>query len=315
MRLSCSERKLLRMSEIADLAVVGSGFLGLAGAVSFAAERPGASVIVLSNQEQPTSSSASASTGGHILPGFELSNADLIERYGLTDARRLFDFTCDGARHLIGSSRHAVPMQTFVGITDTADVPMLKREIEALAQLGHRVSRLDKSNAPAAGLGGCVGGYIETETGLLRGEQRVAELHDTARSLGVRFVQAEVVSVDPADGLVLIDANSHQVTARTAIIAAGENIPALMGQSDEICTEITTSFRFDAPDGTPDMAACQSDSEPEYYWVHGGELRFGIRATPAPAFETAIERIMHRFGAAPGSHRGTASGNVVHREG
>jgi glycine/D-amino acid oxidase-like deaminating enzyme len=315
-------------TELFDLAVVGSGFLGLSAATAFASARPGSAVLIISPQTTPIEGSASASTGGHILPGFELSCFELLARYGQADAKRLFDFTLEGIRHLIGDATHAARCPTIIGTTAPNEIASMQEEIEALQQLGHSVTRLKARDLAARGLKGCLAGYRDHSTAILRGEQRLADLHQRARSLGVASKNARVTAIDqtPHDMTLatISECGSETIRARKLVVAAGENTAGLIGSSDPVRTQTTTSFRFDAPQNiqnTPNMvpspdhfAACQHCAEPEYTWVQNNEIRFGIRATPSPTIESAIERITHRFGEPPGPLREVRSGLIVHRQ-
>jgi glycine/D-amino acid oxidase-like deaminating enzyme len=74
------------LPERVDVAVVGAGFAGLAAARSLA--RRGASVAVL--EARTVGWGASSRNGGMVLTGLKLEPAQLVKRYGLAAARRMF---------------------------------------------------------------------------------------------------------------------------------------------------------------------------------------------------------------------------------
>ena len=69
-----------------DVAIVGAGYTGLAAARVLA--RHGAQVALL--EAQTIGWGASSRNGGMVLTGLKLDPAQLVARYGLTAARRMF---------------------------------------------------------------------------------------------------------------------------------------------------------------------------------------------------------------------------------
>ena len=70
-----------------DVAIIGAGYTGLAAARTLA--RAGAAVIVC--ERERVGWGASSRNGGQVLTGLKLDPATLVERFGETRARRLFD--------------------------------------------------------------------------------------------------------------------------------------------------------------------------------------------------------------------------------
>jgi glycine/D-amino acid oxidase-like deaminating enzyme len=71
----------------ADVVVIGAGYTGLAAAGHLA--RTGASVLVL--ERDRVGAGASSRNGGQVLTGLKLDPATLVDRFGETKARQLFD--------------------------------------------------------------------------------------------------------------------------------------------------------------------------------------------------------------------------------
>src|SRR5206468_485090 len=71
----------------ADVVVIGAGYTGLAAARHLA--RTGASVLVL--ERDRVGAGASSRNGGQVLTGLKLDPATLVQRFGKTKARQLFE--------------------------------------------------------------------------------------------------------------------------------------------------------------------------------------------------------------------------------
>jgi len=79
-----------------DVAIVGGGYTGLAAARQLA--RSGASVVLF--ERSAIGSGASSRNGGQVLVGMKIDPAALVERFGESRARRLFDISLDAIREL-----------------------------------------------------------------------------------------------------------------------------------------------------------------------------------------------------------------------
>ncbi|MBF9030265.1 FAD-dependent oxidoreductase [Rhodobacterales bacterium HKCCE3408] len=294
-----------------DLVVVGAGFLGLSAALSYATARPGASVRVLTDEAEIGENAASSRTGGHILPGFAVGAHGLLARYGGADAEWLLRFAGDAVDHVLrAADARAIP--TIIGHEDQDDVA---GEAEALASLGYDAPLLDADALAAGGASGAAAGYRDPLTGTLRGEVRLRSLAAQCREAGVVIERAEVRRVvEETDG-VRVETADGSFDADAAVCAAGPACPKLLGQDIHLAGFTTTSFRFDAPSETDPLAVCLSGMRVEYYWIEGGELRFGIRADPPPDEEFAAALAETRLGAAPGPLREVAQGRIWRREG
>ncbi len=71
----------------ADVVVIGAGYTGLSAARSLA--RSGASVLVF--ERDRVGAGASSRNGGQVLTGLKLDPATLVQRFGETKARQLFE--------------------------------------------------------------------------------------------------------------------------------------------------------------------------------------------------------------------------------
>ncbi|MGB7219796.1 MAG: FAD-binding oxidoreductase [Vicinamibacterales bacterium] len=79
-----------------DVAIIGAGYTGLSAARHLA--RTGASVVVLERED--VGWGASSRNGGQVLTGLKLDPATLVERYGESAARRLFDASIESIERL-----------------------------------------------------------------------------------------------------------------------------------------------------------------------------------------------------------------------
>jgi glycine/D-amino acid oxidase-like deaminating enzyme len=82
-----SERETQNLPARADVVIVGAGYTGLSAARQLA--RAGASVVVIEREQ--VGWGASSRNGGQVLTGMKLEAAALVERFGESRARRLFD--------------------------------------------------------------------------------------------------------------------------------------------------------------------------------------------------------------------------------
>jgi glycine/D-amino acid oxidase-like deaminating enzyme len=82
-----SERETQNLPAHADVVIVGAGYTGLSAARQLA--RSGASVVVIEREQ--VGWGASSRNGGQVLTGMKLEAAALVERFGESRARQLYD--------------------------------------------------------------------------------------------------------------------------------------------------------------------------------------------------------------------------------
>jgi gamma-glutamylputrescine oxidase len=81
---------------VTDVVVIGGGMAGLSAAQSFS--QKGCNVILL--EKNYCGSGASGKSSGFITPNAELSLSDLTDKYGLKEAKRLWEFTNSGVSRI-----------------------------------------------------------------------------------------------------------------------------------------------------------------------------------------------------------------------
>ena len=86
----------LKQDLTTDVCVVGGGIAGLTAAQSF--KEKGCSVVLI--EKNFCGSGASGKSSGFITPNAELSLSDLDAKWGMTEAKKIWQFTSSGVLHI-----------------------------------------------------------------------------------------------------------------------------------------------------------------------------------------------------------------------
>ncbi|MDV3469191.1 FAD-binding oxidoreductase [Stenotrophomonas sp. C3(2023)] len=129
----CAPRPALPGDLQADVAILGAGYTGLSAALELAGR--GLQVVVL--EAGQVGDGASGRNGGQVLPGYGCEVDTLETLVGRADARRLFDFSCQGVdlvRRRV--STHGIDCHWVDGHANVPIQPRQERRLRALqAQL------------------------------------------------------------------------------------------------------------------------------------------------------------------------------------
>ena len=111
----------------ADVCILGAGYVGLSTALELA--EAGYRVVVL--EAERIGWGASGRNGGQVLPGFGCGEAKLAALVGRDDARKLFDWSCEGVRLIHERrERHGIDCDWRQGHTTVAIKPRQVVELQ-----------------------------------------------------------------------------------------------------------------------------------------------------------------------------------------
>jgi gamma-glutamylputrescine oxidase len=111
----------------ADVCILGAGYVGLSTALELA--EAGYRVVVL--EAERIGWGASGRNGGQVLPGFGCGEAKLAALAGRDDARKLFDWSCEGVRLIHERrERHGIDCDWRQGHTTVAIKPRQVVELQ-----------------------------------------------------------------------------------------------------------------------------------------------------------------------------------------
>jgi glycine/D-amino acid oxidase-like deaminating enzyme len=180
-----------------DVAIVGAGYTGLSAARHLA--RTGASVVVLERED--IGWGASSRNGGQVLTGLKLDPVTLVQRYGESAARRLFDASIESMAHLetLIASEAIDCGYKRSGHLQAASKPAhfngLRDEQALLARVfGHRVELVPRSEQRSeVGCDAYHGLLVDERSGALNPARYVQGLAEAAARAGAQVVTATPV--------------------------------------------------------------------------------------------------------------------------
>ncbi len=285
----------------ADVVVIGGGYTGLHAALN-AAER-GFSVILL--EAGRIGWGASGRNGGQIIPGWRKGAVDLIARFGLDEARKLFSLALEARTLTLERiERHGIAcdLRTNGHLTVAAkrgDLGWMREEADALAdKLDYPHTRVlsreearAKVDAPSFH-----GGLIDESGGHLHPLNYALGLADAARKAGVMLhEQSRVTAIGAAEGVVARTADGL-VHARYGVLACDallENLePRIATRIMPVANYLVATAPLDHPHAliADDIAVSDSRFVVNYFRISAdGRLIFGggERYSPAPPADMA----------------------------
>lgn len=212
----------LRGHEVADVCVVGGGFLGLSTALHVA--KAGTSVVVLDAEEPGWG--ASGRNGGQIIPGWKVEHSNLLQQFGREAADRITDWASGFIDLVLDIVReHSIDCGAsksgWVQAAHSYDVlRMQERRAERLRTRGADVDVVD--GAAAAKLLGTTwykGAFIDRRGGRLHPFSYARGLAAAAAAAGARIHGASLVThlARQADGWKIMTA-AGQVLSKNVVM-------------------------------------------------------------------------------------------------
>lgn len=212
----------LQGEETADVCIIGGGYTGLSSAIHLA-ER-GYQVVLL--EAERIAWGASGRNGGQCSVGQRQSQEVLEEKFGLDEARRLWDLgveAVDLVRELIGRYEISCDLKrgNLQAAAKSSDAEWYKRHAEKMQrdyQLDCQFVSGDELDY-VSGTTGFRGALLETASAHLHPLNYALGLADAARSLGVRlYEQSRVNSYDQATPTT-VHTSQGSVKARYVVLA------------------------------------------------------------------------------------------------
>ncbi len=188
-----------------DVVVIGGGMAGLTAAQSF--HEKGLKVVLL--EKNFCGSGASGKSSGFITPDSELPLRDLIEMYGETRAKELWEFITSGVTHIKNNIEkfnidcdYQKQDTLVVANTQSTFNSMIEKEHAGRTQLGFQSTLLDdKHLAQTLGTNQYKGGVTYGETFGIQGYEYCQGMKKVLQELGVQIYE-ETPVVEIQDQLV-----------------------------------------------------------------------------------------------------------------
>lgn len=215
-----------------DVAVIGAGITGLAAARELA--RRGASVVVL--ERQSVGWGASSRNGGMVLTGLKLGAAELVEKYGLGRARRLFDASVaaiDCVEQIVREEQLDCCFERcghLLVAAKPAHMQAIEAEAALLAQeFGHQTTIVEREQlATEIGSPRYYGGLVDPASAAVNPARYVAGLAQAALHAGAQIVEhAPVQRVVRERGDSWLATPQGMVRAKQVFVATGGYCGAL----------------------------------------------------------------------------------------
>ncbi|MEZ5994406.1 MAG: FAD-binding oxidoreductase [Hyphomonadaceae bacterium] len=283
----------------ADVVVVGGGYTGLHAALN-AAER-GFSVILL--EAGQIGWGASGRNGGQIIPGWRKGAAELIARFGLEQARRLFALGLE-ARELtlerIARHNIACGLETNGHLTAAAkgaDLHWMRAEAEALAgQMHYQQTRVLSREETRARLDADQfhGGLLDEGGGHLHPLNYALGLGEAARAAGTQlFEHSRALSIEAGRDIV-VRTERGAVRAHYGVLACdallGDLEPRLARRIMPVANYLVATEPLQRAPVSDGLAVSDSRFVVNYFRMSAdNRLIFGggERYTPAPPADMA----------------------------
>lgn len=261
------------------------------------AAEAGLRVIVVAPSLGDGAPPASMRSGGHVLRGYALSAADLIERLGRDDAAEAFDFTTRAVRAMLDDG--ATTTGSYL-LHDERAGGRLEDELEAVVALsGAGIEAVSGADAERrCGARATRGGFFDPVSGFVAAEAWLDRLLRRAAAAGVELRQGAVGALkEEGDGVHATLKDDARVVARRVLAAAGGATGSLAPKIGGMTPLRTTLhvFTFDA-DPLELPSICIESGAPEYVWATNNELRYGVRADPQPDHLELSALLERRFG-------------------
>jgi gamma-glutamylputrescine oxidase len=275
----------------ADVCILGAGYVGLSTALDLT--EAGYRVVVL--EAERIGWGASGRNGGQVLPGFGCGETRLVSLLGRDDARKLFDWSCEGVR-LIHERRERYGIDcdwreghATVAIKPRQIVELQTWQRELEQDYGYPMTWWDRErlrsqlDSPRY-----LGGLYDANAGHLHPLKYALGLGRAALDAGVRVFEASpVLRMDHGDKPVLHTAQGS-VRCDYAVLAGNALVKGVAPQLDRKIMPVGTYIAATAPLGVDraqsllrnDMAVADTNWALDYFRLSSDHrLLFGGRAS------------------------------------
>lgn len=275
----------------ADVCVLGAGYVGLSTALELA--EAGYRVVVL--EAERIGWGASGRNGGQVLPGFGCGEAKLAALVGRDDARKLFDWSCEGMR-LIHERRvrHDIDCDWRAGHTTVAIKPRQivelqtwQRELESdydypMAWWDREQLR-EQLDSPRY-----LGGLYDASAGHLHPLKYALGLGRAALAAGVRIFEASPVLRMTHGTKPVLHTGQGTVRCDFAVLAGNALVKGVAPELDRKIMPVGTYIAATVPLGAEraralirnDMAVADTNWALDYFRLSSDHrLLFGGRAS------------------------------------
>ncbi|MEE2951858.1 MAG: FAD-dependent oxidoreductase [Pseudomonadota bacterium] len=233
---SCRERvesRPLAADADADLVVIGAGFTGSSAALE--ASRRGASVVLL--EAETVSYGGSGRNVGLVNAGLWLPPKDVIAAMGEAAGSRLLSALGEGPRTVFERiETYGIDCEaTRGGTLHLAHSPAGFAELEKRCRQGNRIGaplRLIDAEETAKRTGSQAfhGALLDPRAGTIQPRAYATGLARAAVEAGTRLqVASPVTRIERGDGVWIVHANGHRVTAKALLLATNAYHRDLMG--------------------------------------------------------------------------------------
>lgn len=290
----------------ADVCILGAGYVGLSAALALA--EAGRRVVVL--EAQRIGWGASGRNGGQVLPGFACGETRLAALAGREDARRLFDWSCEGVRLIHQRrERHGIDCDWRDGHATVAIKPRQVRELQAWQhELEHEYDypmAWWDHDALAARLESprYLGGLYDARAGHLHPLKYAQGLGAAALAAGVRIFEGSAVTAIAHGARPVLRTARGSVRCDFAVLAGNALVKGVAPQLDRRIMPVGTYIAATAPLGADraaalignDMAVADTNWALDYFRLSADHrLLFGGRASYANVQPPNLAWVMTR---------------------
>lgn len=292
-----------------DVAILGAGYTGLSAALELA--RQGLQVVLL--EAGQIGAAASGRNGGQVLVGYGCEMATLETELGAEDARRLFDFSCEGVQLVRDRiAEYGIPCHWGNG---HASVPIVPRQERALrAQMDHLQRRYghpmqwwnrDQLQAQLASQRYC-GAMFDPVSGHLHPLAYARGLADAALRLGVRVFEHTPVRALQRTPRPALRTSRGTVHARHVLLAGNALLKGIAPHLERRIMPVGTYIGATPPLGAAraralignNMAVADTSWVLDYFRLsHDHRLLFGggasYSALPPPGLQARMTARLH----------------------
>ncbi|MBN8211929.1 MAG: FAD-binding oxidoreductase [Xanthomonadales bacterium] len=275
----------------ADVCILGAGYVGLSTALELA--DAGYKVVVL--EAERIGWGASGRNGGQVLPGFGCGEAKLAALVGRDDARKLFDWSCEGVRLIHERrERHGIDCDWRTGHTTVAIKPRQIVELQTWQRelendYDYPMQWWDREQLRAQlDSQRYLGGLYDTNAGHLHPLKYALGLGRAALAAGVRiFEHSPVLRMTHGTKPVLHTAHGT-VRCDFAVLAGNALVKGVAPELDRKIMPVGTYIAATAPLGAEraqalirnDMAVADCNWALDYFRLSSDHrLLFGGRAS------------------------------------